>query len=223
MGFLLAFFLAEVGIFVALSYHFGFLWTLVFYILFSLVCRLALDAYIKRNAEKSQETLDKLQSSGTPESEAELRKLMQQLITVQSFSMFLKLLFSIPGLICKIVGFVYWWNLIRLQHSNTPITGDQFSGFMQSFFRRTNTSKYEDELYARYGRSERDVQREQEEAELRAEKKRRQRGEPPRPNYRAGSATVEEMKAKFQENKEVKEAKFEEIVEPQEQDKDTKS
>lgn len=120
--------------------------------------------------------------------------------------------FVVPGLITEVIALLLMMRALLFGQSSLQEGG--FGAWLGRLVQKivpfriySRYSDYDEEMYRRYGKSERDMAREAEEAAAKANAK------VPQPNEKAGQSSVAEMKAKFQENKVIKEARFEEVDE----------
>lgn len=108
-------------------------------------------------------------------------------------------LFIVPGFITDGIALI----LLLLSARQSFLLGGLLSS---SMFEKFSSSKFGTFQQHNYGKSARDLEKEAQEFA------RAQQGDIPRENPNAGSATVEEMKAKFQAEKEVVDATYEVVA-----------
>lgn len=120
------------------------------------------------------------------------------------FSQIMMLMYLIPGFATDAVAIV----LMLVNIKGSLFQKDLFSSpvFDKANIFKSRNQEYED-FIKKYGKSTRDLEKEAQ------ERARAEQGNIPRENPDAGKATISEMKARFQAEKEIKDAKFEEIVE----------
>lgn len=226
----LAYIALEIAVFVLIGQQIGFLLTIAIYLLISIVGFKVSRVALARNIRKLDAL--KAQSPRTDMNDADsvhedrlqvLQKLT--LITGMTFLIVAMLFFILPGFILKVVAvFMLIIGMKPIPNSIDNVTFKDSNSWLDALLKKFTFIKtfssydhYRQEMQERYGKSERDLEREAEEAE----EKRRAQSSVPEPDARAGQATVSEMKMKFQKQKEIKEAQYEEIHdEPQEQSSD---
>lgn len=215
MPFLLVYLLLELGIFVLICNQLGFFLTVAIYILINIVLVSAINFHIQKSLVKLREVFDeyeeRMMASDNFDAQAMAAQVRQMLNRRMIFLAAAKLCFLFPGMLTKPIGLILWFkSLSKLPDPNGKQNEHSFfEDFVDKRFSNRTFYRYKEEMYQRYGKSERDMQKEAEEAEQR----RRKKSPVPERDMRAGTATVSEMKAKFQEGKEIKEGKFEEVVE----------
>lgn len=197
--FLLLFAVLEVFIFVQLGLHFGFLLTIVVMIVVSLVGIKLSKWLMFYNITRLQAELQEA-AAGDP---AALRDsaLPQSFIPLSIFTMFL---FIVPGVITDVLGII----ILAVMFFN-PQTVSNHKQMFAGVSSRWSKSRFAQHEFAKYGKSFSEQRKEEEEAERARQQE--MYGDVPQPNERAGQATIAEMKAKFQENKKVENAQFEEV------------
>lgn len=149
--------------------------------------------------DASDDLVNKLESMSDEERMAYMVSLRRRTI----FDQLMMLLFIIPGFITDAVAIV----LLLINIKGSLFDKGIFSNPIfekANIFGKRNT-KYDEYMDHAYGKSTRDLEKE---AEARAKE---QQGPVPQADPNAGKATIEQMKARFQAQKEVKEAKFEDI------------
>lgn len=216
--YLLLYTVLEVFLFVIIGQQIGFLLMISLYLLVTIlgfiVCRKVL-LHIAISGEKWIQQM-RAQQDLSELSEEEFDSRFRSKFTDENIRIFYLLLaqfaFVVPGLITEIIAIFLLVQALLFNQSCVQEGGlrAKLGRFLQKIVPNKYYSRYNDyneEMYRRYGKSERDMAREYARAAAEANEK------VPQPNEKAGQSSVEEMKAKFQENKVIKEACFEEIHE----------
>lgn len=149
--------------------------------------------------EQANEEREKLEKMTNEERAAYLMSLKKRTL----FDQVMILMFIIPGFLTDVIAIILLLINIKASLFDKSIFDNPIFEKANVFGKRD--SKYQEYMNKNYGKSTRDLEKE---AEARAKE---EQGSVPRENPNAGQATIEEMKAKFQAQKEVKDAKFEEL------------
>lgn len=216
--FLLLYIVLEVFLFVTIGQQIGFLLMISLYLLVTIlglaVCRKGLERTVLLHEQWVQQMREDQDLEELSEEEFASRiSLKLQDDNNRILYLFLAQLgFIVPGLVTEVIAVFLMVRALLFTQSFVQEGG--FGAWLGRLLQKIVPNKYysryrdnNEELYRRYGKSERDMAREAEEAAAKANEK------VPQPNEKAGQSSVAEMKAKFQESKEIKEARFEEIHE----------
>lgn len=230
---LLVYIALELAVFVLLGQQIGFLLTIAIYLLISIVgFSLSRNALARTSHKLDALTKQSLRAYINDQDLAQVNKqLALQRLTLSRRIVFFfgaMICFILPGFITEVIAvwlFIKGMSLIPNETGN--LVWEESNSWLDTLLKKftfiktfSSYDRYRQEMQERYGKSERDLEREAEEAE----EKRRAQSSVPEPDARAGQATVSEMKMKFQKQKEIKEAQYEEIHdEPQEQSSDAGS
>lgn len=163
------------------------------------------EGMVDMSDEQANQEREKLEKMTHEERAAYMLSLKKRTV----FDQVMMLLFIIPGFITDAIAIILLLINIKASLFDKSIFANPIFEKANIFGKRN--AQYEEYMNHTYGKSTRDLEKE---AQARAKEN---QGSVPQEDPNAGKATIAQMKARFQAEKEVKEAKFETINDPEDE------